>query len=398
MARKKKDGKRAKGIQGKFGKLYIVTNQIIYENGVKKTKKNWIKTGLDDTSENVKKAMAQRERLLRKQTFTTIDRNITMSDFADKFLNKKERVVADTTYRAYFYRSQHIKIFFGTHKVRDINEIAVENFLDDLFITYMLQPRSVEDIRVYLNGMMDYAVKEGLIPHNPVKEVLINAKLAAKYRKERHEDEEFFSYEEACRFLEIVKDHPFYELFYVTLFFGLRREEVLGLRWRSINMKKKSLTVNHTVTKGTQVNRLNTTKSKASGRTYPLKDEQIKMFEHLKAIEMKYRKLFGSDYYESDYVFKHQDGTLYYPDTVSKSFSKVIAANPDLPQEITFHGLRTSCVSILVHDGKDIKSIKDWVGHETIDTTLKWYAKAKEKESKTEISENMSNILRLKEY
>jgi len=53
-------------------------------------------------------------------------------------------------------------------------------------------------------------------------------------------------------------------------------------------------------------------------------------------------------------------GTLFYPDHVTKAFSKVSKNNPDLPQRMTFHGLRTSCVSILVHDGMDIKSIKDW--------------------------------------
>ena len=122
------------------------------------------------------------------------------------------------------------------------------------------------------------------------------------------------------------------------------------------------------------------------------------MLEHLKEKETQNRKLCGDCYNDNDYVFKHIDGTLFYPDHITKSFSKVIKNNPDLPQRITFHGLRTSCVSILVHDGMDIKSIKDWVGHSSIDTTLKWYTKAKEKESKAEVSENMSSIIQMKKY
>ncbi len=398
MARKKKDGKRAKGIQGKKGKLYVVTNQIFYENGTKKVKKNWIRTGLDDVPGNIKKALDYRERVSKSNTITLIDRNITMSDFVDEYLKKKERDVSDTTYRSYYHRGLHIKSYFGEQRVKDIDEATIECFLDNLFTSHGLQPRTVKDIRVYINGIMEYAYKENLISYNPVVNVSISKKLAAEYLNDKADDEKFFSYEEAGRFLEIVKDHPFYELFYMALFFGLRREEVLGLRWSSINLKKKTMLVNHTVTKGTKINRLNVTKTKASKRTYPLTDDQVKMLGYLKYNEQKNRRLFGDSYYDSDYVFKHADGSLYYPDTITKAFGKVIAANPDLPQGITFHGLRTSCVSILVHDGKDVKSIQEWVGHESIETTLKWYTKAKEKESKAEISENMSSIIQLKEY
>ena len=71
---------------------------------------------------------------------------------------------------------------------------------------------------------------------------------------------------------------------------------------------------------------------------------------------------------------------------------------PELPQGITFHGLRSSCVSILVHQGMDVKSIQKWVGHADIDTTLRIYAKVKDKESKREISETMKGIIQLKDY
>ena len=122
------------------------------------------------------------------------------------------------------------------------------------------------------------------------------------------------------------------------------------------------------------------------------------MFEKLKEKEDKYRKLFGSAYVENDYIFKHQDGTLYFPDYPSKAFKKLLAKIPELPQAVTFHGLRSSCVSILVHEGYDIKSIQKWVGHADIDTTLRIYAKVKDKESKKEISDGLNNLIQPKKY
>ena len=53
---------------------------------------------------------------------------------------------------------------------------------------------------------------------------------------------------------------------------------------------------------------------------------------------------------------------------------------------------------MLVHEGNDIKSIQKWVGHEDIDTTLRIYAKVKEKEAKKEISSVMNNLIQPKKY
>lgn len=398
MSRPKKDGRRATGIQGKKGYLYIVLSHTIIENGVKKTEKEWIKTGLKDTTENVTKAKERRKRLLNASSFNQPNLNITLKEFTDLMLSKKKRIVTDTTYSGYYYRAKKIKAYFGDIRVRDINERMVENFLDSLFKTDHVQPRTVKDIKVFLGNVIDLAVKEGIIQYNPVKEVSINKNLAAKYAKDKNPDEEFFSYEEAQLFLDKVRDHPLYELFYLTLFFGLRREEALGLRWSAINLKDRTMAINHTVTKGTKITRANTTKTAASARVYPLTDEQVEMFRHLRKKELDDRKLCGNGYFESDYVFKHRDGTLYYPDYPSKAFGKIIRKNPDLPQNITYHGLRGSCVSILVHMNLDIKTIQKWVGHADIDTTMRIYAKVKDKESKMEVSDTMKNTLGLKNY
>ena len=396
MARPKKDGKRATGIQGKKGFLYIVISQHVVKDGVKKKETNWITTGLADNPENIKKAVEIRRKLLNNDS--SIDSNSSMAEYVDYVLRKKKREVSDTTYSAYFYRAKRIIDYLGDMRIKDVNVTKIESFLDDLFITYQVQPRTVKDIKVFLGYIMEQAVNEGIIPANPVKEVTINKNLAAKYAKDKNVDDEFFSYEEAQTFLSNIRDHNLYELFYLTLFFGMRREEILGLRWSAIDFKNKTMSINHTVTKGLTVNRANTTKTASSAREYPLTDEQAEMFEQLRNKEESNRKLFGNEYQDNDYIFKHVDGKPYYPDYPTKLFGKLVKKFPDLPQGITFHGLRSSCVSILVHQGMDVKSIQKWVGHADIDTTLRIYAKVKDKETKKEISDTMKDIIPLKEY
>ena len=398
MARRKKDGRRATGIQSKKGMLYIVITQNVIKDGVRKNEKVWYATQLSDTPENVKKASEMRLSFLTKEKADVIDRDITVADYVDIFLAKKQRTVTDTTYSGYFHRGSHIKSFFSSVRLNDVKVKDVEQFLDHLFTEHGAQPRTVKDIKVLFGSIMDQAMQDGLISHNPVKDATVNKSLAAQYANPKDETDDFFSYQEAISFLALAEDHPLYELFFMTLFFGMRREEVLGMRWSCVDFSEKQFSINHTVTKGTTINRLNATKTASSARTYPLNDAQIAMLVHLKNKEKENRRLFGSTYRETDYIFKHEDGSLYYPDYPSKAFAKLIKAHPELPQGITFHGLRSSCVSILIHEGFDVKRIQKWVGHADIETTLKIYAKVKDKEAKQEILNGMDGIIKPKKY
>lgn len=399
MARKRKDGRRAEGIQGKKGRLYYVITQEEVIDGKKISKRVWCATGLPDKDENISKAVDMREkRLSSAGSALSADREVPMKTYVNLYLAKKRRTIADTTYSGYFYRGNRIIDFFDEIKVRSVSKVNVEQFMDHLITDCDSQERTVKDIKTLLSGIMDQAVKDGLVVINPVKEATINKTLVLKHAKVKNDDDDFFSFKEAQRFLTIAESHELYELFFVTLFFGLRREEVLGLRWSCVDFDAKEFRVNHTVTKGMTVNRVNSTKTASSARTYPLTEEQVKMFEHLKAKEAENRDLFGSAYHDNDYIFKHADGSLYYPDYPTKAFGKLIKAHSELPQGITFHGLRKSCVSILVHEGYDVKRIQKWVGHADIDTTLKIYAKVKDKEAKQEILNGMNSIIKPKSY
>jgi integrase len=398
VARPKKDGRRATGIQAKKGRLFAVTTRRVVKEGVKKYERVWTALGLEDTPQNIQKAREARERLLNDSGQEDVDRNVLLSDYVDRFLERKKRRVSNTTYSAYFYRGRRIKESFEGMKLRNIGVRDVEAFLDELFERDGAQPRTVKDVRVLFGSIMEQAVRSGIIAYNPVREADINKTLAAQHARERKTDDEFFSYEEAQSFLEKARDHALYELFYLTLFFGLRREEVLGLRWSAVDVRNGTMKINHTVTKGLTVMRANTTKTAASERQYPLTKEQMEMFARLRKREEGYRRLFGKGYQDNDYVFKHEDGSLYHPDYPTKAFGKLIKRCPELPQDITFHGLRSSCVSILVHQGMDVKSIQKWVGHADVDTTLRIYAKVKDKESKKEVSDAMNGIITLKDY
>ncbi len=407
MARKRKEGQRATGVYAKRGNLYYTTSVKVICDGQKKYAKKWFATGLADTPENVQKVAAERERILHSNRSLNIDRNILIPDFVDLFMDKKRREVSDTTYAAYLCRAKNVKDYFYDTKLRTIKESTVGAFLDSLFTQNNMKPRTVRDVRAFLASVMEYALREGLVTYNPVQNTKLNKQLAREHANQASSDEVFFSCEEASLFLNRLKIeydkaksnekeyNILFPMFYFTIYFALRREEILGLRWSAIDFNNKTLKINHTVTKGTTVNRLNATKTEASKRQYPLTENQISLLNELKVILAKQKKLFGNEYTENDYLFKNRDGKPFYPDYPSKIFRKLLKSMPDLPQHVPFHGLRKTCVSMLVHAGADIKSIQNWVGHKDQKTTLNIYAKVKDQTSKGEISDAMTNLLHI---
>ena len=401
---KKKTERRATGVYAKSGKLYVAVPTYEIVDGVKKNYSRWVNTELADNPKNIRKAKDIREDLLlMEQEDFSKNTKITTEDYVNHYLELKKRMIADTTFYVLQYRARHISRYFRDVCIGDIGTKDVNAFLDHLLTrgndalgkntSPGLSKRSVKDIKAVLVSILTQAQSEGVIRKNPALDATINAQLArnTKYK----EEDTFFSYEECRRFLEGAKGHPLYELFYFSVFFGLRRSEALGLKWSNIDLEQKKLTIASTVTKGTVIHREDAVKTSSSLRIYPLAEDQIKLLKTMKEKEEENRKLLGKDYYDSDYVFKHDDGALYHPDYPSKAFKKLVMSMPDLPQKIHFHGLRSSCVSILVHEGMDIKQIQKWVGHADIETTLKIYSKVKTEQAKEEVSAKMSSLIQL---
>ena len=333
-----------------------------------------------------------RERILANPP--AIDRATTMDKLVDLFIEIKKRKVADTTYSSYLYRGKYIKDYFDGIRVIDIRTTDIEAFFDSLFSEKNMQKRSVKDVKTLLSSILEYAVKQGVIANNPVHDAEFNSELINNCPQSRNNEDNFFTYEEAVKFLELAKDHELYELFYLTLYFGLRREEVLGLRWSCIDFERKTMEINHTVTIGTKINRINQTKTSASKRTYDLSDDVITLLKALREKEDTNRTTLKGNYNDNDYLFKHEDGTLYHPQYPSKTFKKLLKrSNGVLPTHVTLHGLRASCVSMLVHDGYDFKYIQKWVGQTDLNTTLKIYTRVKDSDVKKELADHMSKVL-----
>lgn len=217
---------------------------------------------------------------------------------------------------------------------------------------------------------LQYAFKTGLIDINPADRIERPKKV--KYVGSTYNDQELEQ-------LFAVTKGDLIELpVMLAAFYGLRRSEVLGLKWDAIDFEKKTITIRHTVTQTTLdgksvIIEKDRTKTKSSYRTLPL----VKPFEDAllrkKAEQAENRRLCGKCYDKShlDYINVNEMGKLISPGFLTQHFPLVLERNG--MKKIRFHDLRHSCASLLYSNGVALKDIQEWLGHSDISTTSNIY-------------------------
>lgn len=183
------------------------------------------------------------------------------------------------------------------------------------------------------------------------------------------------------------------------LFYGLRRSEVVGLKWQNFDFDRNLFTIAHTVTtyqrKGHKrvCYAKDKTKNKSSMRTLPL----IPLFREkllaLKEMQKEHRRLFGNSYSRQylGYVYVNEIGELIKPDYISKEFKKFLEKHG--LRHIRFHDTRHSCASLLLRNGVSMKEIQAWLGHSDYGTTANLYAHLDMEESMLVSAQRLSNGL-----
>ncbi len=189
----------------------------------------------------------------------------------------------------------------------------------------------------------------------------------------------FYNDEQLKKLFSCSKDTHLEFAIHMSAYYGLRREEVCGLRWDAIDFQYKTMTIKHTVCEANvdgqyQLFLRDTTKNKSSFRTLPLSEKTVDYLLSMKEKQEKLMKLFGNRYNHDfdDYIYVFENGDLIRPGWVTSSFKKLLEDN-GLPH-IRFHDLRHSCATLLRHEGVPMEDISKWLGHSNVLTTEQVYA------------------------
>ena len=187
----------------------------------------------------------------------------------------------------------------------------------------------------------------------------------------------FYTLSEVEHLLSCVKGDGAEFPVLMAAFYGLRRSEIMGLKWDSIDFDANTITIAHVVVevsidgKYTIVAK-DRPKNKKSYRTLPLVPEYRRLLLQMKKHQEEYRELCGNCYHESDYIYVNDIGEQIKPNYVTQHFKLVLRKNN--LREITFHELRHTCASLLLKSGISMKDIQAWLGHSNYNTTANIYA------------------------
>ena len=210
-----------------------------------------------------------------------------------------------------------------------------------------------------------------------------------------------YSAEEMEKLFEVAQGHKLELIIQLAAFYGLRRAEVMGLRWEAIDFEAKTLTIRHIVT-STRIDgkkilvEADRAKTKSSLRTLPLVDPIAERLKAVKEQQEYNQKICGNCYNQEylGYVFVDAMGNLIQPDSVTTGFPQLLKENG--LRRIRFHDLRHSCASLLLKEGVPMKQIQEWLGNSDISTTANIYAHL-DSQSKNLSARTMANTLTLPE-
>lgn len=368
-------------LQKKNQKYYAVLN--FYDEN-KKRKQKWIDLHLSTKGNNVRKAQQKLRNLITEYENQDITyTNITFIDFMMKWLESKPDIRGNTKYIYQLAINSHIKPYFKEKKLQDIKPIDIQQYYN--FKLKTLSENTVLKHHATISGCLKYAVRMNLIPYNPAERVLLPKK--QKYFAN------YYNKEQINKLFECIKGNDLELLIKMIAIYGLRRSEIVGLRWQSIDFEKHTIHINHTAvcSKGGVIYD-DRTKTESSNRFLPLNNEIENKLLQLKCQQENDKKLFGNTYKENDYVFKWKDGKPYKPEYVTRQFNKILKENK-LPK-IRLHDLRHSAASLLVDLGFSLKEIQEYLGHSNISTTADIYSHLKF-ESKRNIVNTMNEKLNI---
>ena len=363
---------------------YYIVLCFKLQNGKKKEK--WIKTGLK-TRGNQRKA--EEMLLYYRENFNVENGSIFCDVLETEFISQEKpqeilfgvylldwvesikNTIELSTYAGYKLAIEHaIAPYFNERKITLQNLTA--RMIDE-FYSYKLQtvsPNTVIHYHANIRKALQDAYRNDLIPcnyadkaHRPKKEEFIG---------------DYFNRDELIELFDAIKGMRIEFAVLMAGYYGLRRSEIIGLKWSNIDLEYHTITIKHTVTtcylNGETITiAKDRAKTKKSIRSLPLIPRIESLLYNMKRQQELNRAFFRSSFVESDYVYTNERGNLIKPDYVSHNFKIQLSKIPSL-QKIRFHDLRHSCAALLRHEGIPMEDIQKWLGHSQITTTEGIYA------------------------
>lgn len=323
-------------LQIKHDKYYAVLSW--YEGD--KRKQKWIATGLD-VKGNKRRAEAFLKQEIGKLQKAQ-DCNLTGADqpflpFMKQWLEEVEaysiRATTLDQYKAVFRNVISPFPTFQNVTLRGLAPGHIQSFYNSE-IKRGISPSTVRKYHTNIHKCLQYAMRLDIIDRNPADRIVLP-------KKQHKPLGTVYSTEEIKQLLEFFQGDVLETVIHLTATYGLRRSEVCGLRWESVDFANGTISICHTaVSSKNGVIYSDATKTRSSCRTLPLTGSMAQYLKAVRAHQQEEKEFLGAAYVDSGYVCVASDGVPLTPNAVSMHFRRMIRKS-GLPY-IRFHDLRQS--------------------------------------------------------
>ncbi len=347
------------------GRYYVV----IYEGRdpvTGKEQRRWHPAGTD---------RAEAERLMKKlavEETRRVDavRSLTFGAYLrSQWLPAKKLHLATSTYRGYERNVQlHVLPTLGRTGIRRLRYQQIGSLYDSLLHPTSgkgLCPKTVYEIHLLIRNALADAVRRGLVTRN----VALVAR-APKQRALAKIEGQAWTAEQLRAFLRTAAGHRFFPILWLTAMTGMRRNEVLGLKWPDIDFNKKRIALNRgLVAVGYELHQTRG-KTRAARRNIDLDDTSVGVLAGWRAFQAAEFAAVGIAN-EEGWVFTDGDANPIHPHALYQAFRRIVA-NAEVPM-LRFHDLRHTHGSLLLREGVPVKVVSERLGHAHIAHTIQTY-------------------------
>jgi integrase len=319
-----------------------------------------------------REAQAELNRLLtRRSEGTYVDpTKMSLGEYLEHWLTVDidRRVAAKTAWRHRQIVRHQIIPRLGNIPLRKLTAVHIEAAEAELQRSGYVKGRksgqgltaqTVLHIHRTLSQALAHAVKTGVLFKNPAEQV--------KPPRPPRREVAILTKPKVAAVLRAAEGTALYLPVLVGVTTGMRRGEILGLRWSDIDLHRATLTVNQSLERLAGKTALKPPKTSGSRRTITLPALTVEALKAHRAAQATERWL-G----KPELVFAHADGSALDPDSLTKGFEKLVAAAG--VRRITFHGLRHTHISHELMDGVHVKIVSERAGHANVSITLTVYA------------------------
>jgi len=241
----------------------------------------------------------------------------------------------------------------------------VKNKAGKVIEKHGLSPQSIAGIRTVLRSALGQALKWGMVPRNVA--TLIDPPRIP--RPQIH----FLDTDGARKLLQAASGKRFEAIIVIALTLGLRRGEILGLRWSDVDFEQRSLRINQALQRVGGKLQVTEVKTERSRRGVVMPESVIRALKTRRARQAQERLLAGLEWQNGELVFTNPNGRPLEPITLHREYKQMLKA-VGLPTEVRFHDLRHTAASLLLAQGVHLRVIMELLGHSSISLTANTYA------------------------